>query len=486
MTLTELRARHAAILAELRSIHEAAGDNALDDEQGTRWGQLDDERQTVEASIEREQRRADVLAALGNASRSEGDRAPAGDGPQRTLRTEGGQFGANVQRTAPDPDEVLRDRTFAPGSRARQRQLVEANLRAIEPFLDNADHERNVEKLLRRHAHRTWWTENLLARSTEVYAEAFAKIMRGHPELLTDEERTAISVGTNANGGYLVPTFLDPTVLITNNGSSNVMRRYATVKTLVEGKTWNGVTSAGVTASWDAELAEVSDDSPTFSNPSIGLGKPQAFVQASVEAFEDISGLSSDIMMMFADARDNLEGAAHMTGTGTLPEPKGLFTAINASSTLQIVSTTAATIGEVDLDALVEALPVRWRRNAKWVLAPKYANAIKRLGTAVSSTFSGDLTQPTAQTILGYEQVVTDDAPQTQTTTAKDQEIVFADLSQYTIVDKPGGTSVEFVPVLMGSNGRPIGARGYWMHWRTGADMPVLQAGRILLDKTSA
>jgi len=483
MTLEQLRARHAEIMTALRGIHEAAGENALTDEQGTQWQTLDDERAQVEASIERESRRASIADRLRTAPQADGDRQA--DRPAQTLRTEGGQFGANVI-VREDPQDALRDRSHAPGSRARQRQLVEANLRAIEPYLDDADHERNVEKLLRRHAHRTWWTENLLARSSEVYADAFSKVMRGHPELLTDEERTAISVGTNANGGYLVPTYLDPTVLITNNGSSNVMRQYATVKTLVEGKTWNGVTSAGVTASWDAELAEVSDDSPTFAGPSIGLGKPQAFVQASVESFEDIAGLSSDIMMMFADARDNLEGAAHMTGTGTLPEPKGLFTAINASSTLQIVSTTAATIGEVDLDAVVEALPVRWRRNASWVLHVKYANAIKRLGTAVSSTYSGDLTMPTAQTILGYRQIVTDDAPSTQTTTAKDQEIVFADLSQYVIVDKPGGTSVEFVPVLMGSNGRPNGARGYWMHWRTGADMPVLAAGRILLDKTSA
>ena len=161
---------------------------------------------------------------------------------------------------------------------------------------------------------------------------------------------------------------------------------------------------------------------------------------------------------------------------------------MNASTTLRITSTTAATIGEVDLDAVVEALPVRFRRNpsVRWVMAPKYGNAVKRLGTAVASTYSGDLRQAPAEQILGYYTLYTDDAPTTQTTTALDQEIVFADLSQYTIVDKPGGTSVEFVPITFGSNGLPNGGRGWYMHWRTGADMRVLQGGRILVDKTSA
>lgn len=478
MTLEQLRARLTEIHEALRAIHAEAGDNAMTDDQSTRFDALNTERGTVEASIAREVQRSAVLAGLPTSTPSSADRPPA------TLRTESGAFGPAIV-THTDGSEVLRDRSQS--GRARQRQLIDAVLRSADGLVEGADRERNFERLLKKHANRSWWLENLLARSLDVYSDAFGKVMRGHPELLTEAERAAIAEGTTTQGGYLVPTYLDPTLLITNSGSSNVMRQYATIKTLVEGKAWNGVTTAGVTASWDAELQEVSDDSPNdFGAPTIPVYKPQAFVQASVEAFDDVQGLSSDIMMLFADARDRLEGTAHMTGSGSSNTPKGLFTAINASSSLKITSTTGATIGEVDLDAVSEALPVRWRHNARWVMAPLYGHAIKRLGTAVASTFSGDLRQPSADTILGYGTVYTDDAPTTQTTTALDQEIVFADLSQYTIVDKPGGTSVEFVPVLFGSNGRPIGARGYWMHWRTGADMPVLQAGRILVDKTTA
>jgi HK97 family phage major capsid protein len=173
-----------------------------------------------------------------------------------------------------------------------------------------------------------------------------------------------------------------------------------------------------------------------------------------------------------------------MTGSGS--QPQGLFTVINASSSLKTTSTTAATIGEVDIHALYRALPVRWRGKGSFVANPLYTLAIKRLGTRVSS-FSGDLTQPVSDRILGRPVIETDDAPTTQTTTVLDQEVVFAALDNFTIVDKPGGTSIEFIPHLFNTNANlPDGRRAWFMWWRTGSGMPNLAAGRILVDKTSA
>jgi HK97 family phage major capsid protein len=277
---------------------------------------------------------------------------------------------------------------------------------------------------------------------------------------LTSEERAAMAVGTNTAGGYLVPTHLDPTLLLTNSGSSNVMRQHAKVVTLTEGSVWHGVTTAGVTASWDGELVEVSDDTPPSPPPVDHAYKAQSLVAASVDAFQDIAGLTQDVLELFADAKDRLEGAAHMTGSGS--QPQGLFTVINASSSLQTTSTTAATLGEVDIHALYRALPVRWRSKGSFVLNPLYNLAIKRLGTAVSSSFSGDLTQPVTDRILGRPVVETDDAPTTQTTTVLDQEVVFADLSNFVIVDKPGAPAIEFIPHLFNTQTTcpTVGARG--------------------------
>jgi HK97 family phage major capsid protein len=339
--------------------------------------------------------------------------------------------------------------------------------------------------MIKRHAGDTMWARNILERSRDEYESAWAKMTMGQPHTLDEIERTALSSGSNTNGGFLVPTHLDPTIILTNSGTSNVIRGISRVVTLTEGSVWNGVTSAGVTASFDAELAEVSDDSPTFGRVSITVFKAQGLVQASIEAFQDIAGLQSDVMMLFADARDRLEGAQHATGSGSAPQ--GIFTALDANTNVEIISTTAATIGEVDLHSVYRQVPIRWRNRGTWLANPLYSLAVKRLGTAVSSSYSGDLTMPVSERWLGRPVVESDDAPTTQTTTVNDNEIVFGDFSNFVIVDKPGSMSVEFIPHLFNtSTNLPDGRRGWYAYWRTGSDSVNDVAFRLLQDKTSA
>lgn len=475
MTLEQMRARLAEVEERARAIDTEAGDNALTAEQRTEFDALLAERQQLHTDIAAEERRIEARNAIAGVAAGRG-RLENGDGARSAPRP---------PTTRDDPFAILEDRSMSP--RERRTALVDSTLRAVEARIERAEDQAHFERTLRRHADDTAWVENLLARSRPAYAEGFSKLVTGRAELLTEEERAAVAIGTTTQGGFLVPTHLDPTLILTNDGSSNVLRAAGTRKvTLTEGNVWYGVTSAGVTASWDAELAEVSDDSPTVGQQSITCYKGQAFVQASIEAFEDIAGLASDVLMLLGDARDRLEGAAQMVGTGS-SQPLGLFTAINASASLRTTSTTAATIGEVDIHALYRALPIRWRKMGTFVANPLYTLAIKRLGTAVSSAFSGDLTQPVTDRILGRPVLESDDAPTTQTTTALDQEVVFADLSQFVIVDKPGGVSIEFIPHLFNTaNNLPDGRRGWYMHWRTGSGMPALAAGRILVDKTSA
>lgn len=370
-------------------------------------------------------------------------------------------------------------------ARMSHQQLVDTVIRGVEERdIDSS----NARALLKRHRGDVAWARQIAARSTDAYASAFVKMISGREMFLTDEEkRAAINVGTNTNGGYLVPTFLDPTVILTNNGSSNAIRALARVVTLTTGNAWTGITSAGVTASWDAQLAEVSDDSPNdFDKPSVPLHKGAAFVQASLEAFEDIDNLASDVLMMFADARDRLEGAAHATGSGN-GQPTGIFTALDANAACEITSTTAATIGLVDLQGMKRAVPVRFRGQGTWVMNPVYADAVKALGTSTGNLFSTDITQANTTTLLGRPIVESDDAPATQTTTVKDNEVVYGDFSNYLIVDKPGSLAIQFIPTLFNtSNNLPDGRSGWYMTWRSGADSINDVAFRLLQDKTSA
>ena len=121
---------------------------------------------------------------------------------------------------------------------------------------------------------------------------------------------------------------LDPTLILTNNGVSNAIRAISRNVTLTGGANkWNGVTTAGATASWDAELTEVSDDTPTVGPAQIPVYAAKALIMASIESFEDIAGLTADVQMILADARDRLEAVAHATGSGS-GQPTGIFTAL--------------------------------------------------------------------------------------------------------------------------------------------------------------
>lgn len=475
-TLDELRATVTEIEAEQRKLNDEIGEQVPTPEQDTAWDQLVARHKAAKEELARAETRANERRSFVAGLPERGGRAEAGDGARS----------APAVHLRRDPFEVLDTRGVGLSDGELRRTLVDSTLRAVEGRVDDGDNQSHFERTFKRHAGDTRWAANLLARLRPEYESGWAKLMMGRQELLTNEERTALSAGSNTNGGYLIPTHLDPTIILTNSGTSNVIRSLSRVVTLTEGSTWNGVTSAGVTASFDAELTEVSDDSPTFGRVSIDVHKAQSLVQASIEAFEDISNLTADVMMLFADARDRLEGSAHATGTGS-DQPTGIVTALDANTNVEIISTTAATIGEVDIHSVYRQVPIRWRGRGTWLTNPLYSLAVKRLGTAVSSSYSGDLTQPVSERWLGRPVVESDDMPTTQTTTANDNEIVFGDFSNFVIVDKPGSMSVEFIPHLFNtSNNLPDGRRGWYAYWRTGSDSVNDLGFRLLQDKTSA
>jgi predicted phage gp36 major capsid-like protein len=74
-----------------------------------------------------------------------------------------------------------------------------------------------------------------------------------------------------------IPFTLDPSILLTSNGALNPIREVARVIQIAT-REWKGVSSAGVTASYDAEASEVSDDTPTLAQPTITSAMGRAFV----------------------------------------------------------------------------------------------------------------------------------------------------------------------------------------------------------------
>jgi predicted phage gp36 major capsid-like protein len=61
--------------------------------------------------------------------------------------------------------------------------------------------------------------------------------------------------------------------------------------------------------------------------------------------------------------------------------------------------------------------------------------------------------------------------------------VLSGDFNQYVIVDRLG-TQIELIPHVFGANRRPIAARGYYLHRRTGADVLVGDAFRLTNHST--
>lgn len=386
-----------------------------------------------------------------------------------------------------DPEDVLNRASATPA------EVRSAIMRTIEDHDLEPEHASGIEKLVRKHAGERDgegrdWAKNILARSTPLYERAFGKYLSSGGQLvaLDADEQRAIVVGTNTSGGFLLPTVIDPTLLLTNNGTDNAIRQISRVVTLTgDSNALYVPSSAGVTASWDPELTEVSDDSPAVARNSIPIHKGAAFIMASIEATQDLGVLVDSLRMLFADAKDRLEGAAFATGSGS-DQPTGIFTALDANTNVELTTTTAATVGAVDIHSVYRSLPVRWRSNGTWLMNPLWNLGIKTLGSQTSDSI-GDIRDGTTGRLLGRPVVEAEDAPAVTTTTALDNVLVFGDFRNYVIAQKPGSMAVEYIPHIFGTtNNRPIGARGWYAYWRTGADSVNDLAFRLLQDKTSA
>jgi HK97 family phage major capsid protein len=239
------------------------------------------------------------------------------------------------------------------------------------------------------------------------------------------------------------------------------------------------VTSAGVTAEWKAEAAEVSDASPTLGQASIPVHKGDAWIPFSFEVGGDAANFAAEMANLLVDAKQRLEAAAFITGTG-VGQPAGLITAAVAAGKT-VASATADTYAVADVYALKRALPARWRARAAWLGSEDVFDLTRQFatGTGPQNAFWADFGGATPDRLLGrpvYESSAMDGSV---TAAANNYLLAYGDLKQYYVVDRVG-TTIELVPHLMGANGRPTGQRGLLLWFRTGGQLVVPDAVRVL------
>ncbi|WPP30035.1 phage major capsid protein [Streptomyces sp. CL7] len=320
-----------------------------------------------------------------------------------------------------------------------------------------------------------------LATSSPEYLRAWAKVASGRGHMIAPEEQKALERAmslTDTAGGYLVPFQLDPTVIITANGSRNQIREAA--RTVVAtGDVWNGVSSGAVAWSWDAEATEVSDDAPSFAQPSIPVYKAQGFVPISIEALEDEANVTQEVARLLSFGRDVLEAAAFVSGTG-VGQPTGIVTALAGTASV-VTPTTAETFAAADIYKLDGALPARYRTGASWLANRSVYNLVRQFDTNGGAQMWERIGADVPPQLLGRPALEAEDMDASFDPAAAGDNhlVVYGDFSNYVIADRVGMT-VEFIPHLVGANRRPTGQRGWYAYYRVGADSVNDAAFRML------
>lgn len=493
--LKELLERQEAIRVELQAIEimsEPEGDEvqrasvladrgAVTDNLIREYDALEEERKPL---AEREDNRARIAKDAGDIARSALTRE--GDAGGRNDHTVQLSRGGRLSDPYADLDMSMVQRAVMSSQKdagvvsmpnhEEGNDLVHRAANLIErvqgPSIEDAHREqalRLVERSNRKQSPLV--AAHVLLTGTQEYHDEFWKYL-SDPNSYA--RRAALSL-TNANGGYLIPFTLDPTIILTNSGSANPFRQISTVKTTATNN-WNGVASTGMNAAWLAEASPVADQSPTFTNIQITPKKASAWVFGSYEVLED-SDFETELPGLLSDAKDRLEEAAFATGVTGSGQPNGVVTA--ATTVYTCADTTSHTIALADVYGTQAALPARFRRNARWVAAISTINKFRQLDTAGGSSYWTNLGQGQPERLLGggvYESTTV----AAYAASAGTLVAVYGDFSQYAIVDRIG-MSVLYEPMVKDfSTTRPTGQGGWFAFWRVGADALVPGAFRTM------
>lgn len=464
MNIQVMRDRLAEIESEFRSLHAAAGDSALDEDAQTRWDAIDTEAAEIRSNIEKAE------ADEARAARVAESRARWGSVQAASVKSDA--FDLSDMRGAGSDMWVDRARSAFDPSFARRggTEAAAELLRKIERFEDMEDGQ---AAQLARYA---------LVHGSDNYRSAFKAWFqasaRGNAPVLTGPEADAVRASmslTSANGGYALPTLLDPSLIHTGAATKNPLRRISRVVQGTQDK-WNGVTVSGVTTAWKAEASAFTDGSPTTGAVQVDAAMLTAYVTGSYELFTD-SNMLGQLPGLIGEGLDYAEGTAYVSGSGS-DAPKGIITAISATVASTVTATTRGTFTSAsvaDTLALLNALPVRYEDSSTWVMNKATYRTIAQQVVGTAGVKVIDMTD--RNNLLDLPVVRASDMP--SATTSGNILAILGDFSQFIIYDRLG-VNVEFIQNVVDGSGIPTGQRGLVAYKRTGSNVADVNAFRFL------
>lgn len=482
-SMDNLRALRSGIAERLRAINTDAGDADLNETQEAEFTALEDEHrsladdgETAQALIRAENLRSS-RAKWGTTQVGKKEEPFDGRSINSLSRTEL-RSKASALLGSPEMTEHL-SMIDVPVAGDSERGF------AYEP-LNEARTKQHIEKLLRTQngdfqgdSFAKW----LLATESPAYRSAFPKLIGGQFYSLTDEERAAVGVvqemratmniTTDGQGGYGIPVLIDPTIILTGQGSPNDFFNIARVESITTDE-WRGLTSAGATSYWTTEGVTMTDGSPTFAQPIVTTKKLTTLVKYTFEFQGDFPNWASQMATIMAEARSEALVQAFTKGTGNTAQPQGIVTGLKANSGIsELLMTTDGSMGAKDLYNLWAALPVRYRANAKTMMSQGGQNVIRQyaVGTAAADpNFTINMTDENIPRLNGkpiYINEYMDNPPLSATSDVV--PVIYGDWRNFLIAQRVGATIETMQHMIDTVSGNPNGTRGTFMWERVGS-----------------
>ncbi|MBP5461864.1 MAG: phage major capsid protein [Lachnospiraceae bacterium] len=290
-------------------------------------------------------------------------------------------------------------------------------------------------------------------RASDGYKKAFWGFIRDRSGrmVVTDD----LEVGTNTEGGYLVPDEYERT-LVQALEEQNVLRPLCTVIRTESGTRKIPVVTAHGNAQWMDEEEAYTPSDEVFGQVTLGANKVGTIIKVSEELLNDsVFDLPTYLANEFARRIGAAEEEAFITGNGT-SKPTGILHATNGAGVgVTAASATAFTADEV-LD-LTYSLKEVYRRNACYLMNDSTVKALRKLKDGQGQyLWQPGLKEGQPDTLLGYRIVNSSFCPTIATGT---KPIIFGDLKYYWIADREGRT-FQRLNELYAANGQ-VGFRAY-------------------------
>lgn len=343
--------------------------------------------------------------------------------------------------------ETNDERLYQLERRSAADPLVEEKLARIDRALD--EHRRVVDDLALKSARPAIGGGAPRSGAALAHKSAFdAYVRKGELVALRDVEKKALSVGSDPDGGYLVPDETERTV---NRALRDIspIRAIAGIRQ-VSGSVYKRPFSvAGPVTGWVAETAaRTQTNAPTLDEISFPTTELYAMPAATSSLLDDAAvnideWLAEEVRIAFAQQ----EGTAFVTGNGTY-KPKGFLaytTVANASWEWGklghiLTGTDAAFPASNPADKLIDliyALKAGYRANAHFVMNRSTQSVIRKMKDGDDNY----LWQPSgapgeAPTLMGYPIAESEDMPDMA---ADSLSVAFGDFRRgYLIVDRVG------------------------------------------------